>query len=257
VQSRPASSAVARTSVSIVLPTYNEAGNIVPLAQALLACAALPTDILVVDDDSPDGTWRLVESLQASEPRVRLLRRIGRRGLTSAIQEGIDGTAGDIVVWMDCDFSMPPEVVPQLAQAVADGGCEMAIGSRFAPGGSAKRDLAGSQDSVVGVAMSDLLNVVLRTWLGHGIRDYTSGFIACRREVLERIRLSGDYGEYCIDLLYRAVRLGYRVQELPYVCVPRRSGESKTGAHLGQYLRRGSRYVRTALALPFRWHTGA
>jgi dolichol-phosphate mannosyltransferase len=247
----------AATSVSIVLPTYNEAGNIVDLAQALLACAVLPSDILVVDDDSPDGTWRLIEALQATEPRVRLRRRIGRRGLTSAIQEGIDGSAGDIVVWMDCDFSMPPELVPQLVQMVADGDCDMAMGSRYAPGGSAKRDLEGSHDNPLGVAMSDLLNIALRLWLDHGIRDYTSGFIACRREVLERIRLRGDYGEYCIDLLYRAVRLGYRVREVPYVCVPRRTGESKTGAHLGQYLRRGARYVRTALALPFAWNKAA
>lgn len=235
--------------VSVVLPTYNEAPNIVRLIDAILSCAVLPTEVLVVDDDSPDGTWRLVEGRALGDGRVRLLRRVGRRGLTSAIQEGIDSTYGDVVVWMDCDFSMPPELVPRLVDAVVSEVHDAAVGSRFVTGGSTKRRLGDTQDSRLGVWLSDVLNSLLQFWLGHGFKDYTSGFIACRRRVLEETRLRGDYGEYFIDLIYTALRHGYSIIELPYQCVPRRFGESKTGSNAWQYARRGAKYLWTAIRL--------
>jgi len=116
--------------VSVVLPTYNERDNIYPLIQALLNhLADASPEIIVVDDDSPDGTWQVVAEVAAQDERVRLLRRLDERGLTSAIAAGIEQARGDIVVWMDCDFSMPPEVVPRLVAAV-DGGYDLAVGSR-------------------------------------------------------------------------------------------------------------------------------
>jgi dolichol-phosphate mannosyltransferase len=81
--------------------------------------------------------------------------------------------------------------------------------------------------------------------IGPEVRDYTSGFIAARAVVLRQLRLRGDYGEYCIDLLGRALATGRRVQEVPYVCVPRTEGESKTGANLWDYLVKGRKYVAT------------
>ncbi|MBU0495229.1 MAG: glycosyltransferase [Chloroflexi bacterium] len=237
--------------VSVILPTYNEAPNIVRLIRAIQAAATRPTEVVVVDDDSPDGTWRLVQEVSAADPSVRVIRRIGRRGLTSAIQEGIDGTTGDVVVWMDCDFSMPPALIPVLVDLVVVDGYDAAVGSRFAPGGSAKKDLQDTEDSWLGVALSNLLNLALRVWLVPSFYDYTSGFIACRRQILDEIRLSGDYGEYFIDLMYRALRRGYRVVEIPYECVPREFGESKTGTNLWQYSRRGIKYLWTAFKLRF------
>jgi dolichol-phosphate mannosyltransferase len=85
--------------------------------------------------------------------------------------------------------------------------------------------------------------------LGSQVSDYTSGFIAARAKVFGRIRLRGDYGEYCIDFLARAIRYGYRLREVPYVCVPRTAGESKTGANLLDYLQKGRKYVRTVVDL--------
>ncbi len=85
--------------------------------------------------------------------------------------------------------------------------------------------------------------------LGRTVHDYTSGFVAARAAVLQRLPLRGDYGEYCIDLLARAVREGYQVQEVPYTCVPRSAGESKTGASLWDYLVKGRKYVRTIWTL--------
>lgn len=228
-------------TVSVVLPTYNERDNIVPLIQAILLHTQHPTEVWVVDDDSPDGTWQVVQGMAAKDPRVHLLRRVDERGLTSAIAAGIAASRGDVVVWMDCDFSMPPEVVPQLVAALEK--ADVAVGSRYVCGG---RDVGHSP---MARAFSRAINLFASLLLGWGVRDYTSGFIAARREVLERIPLRGDYGEYCIDLLYRAQRAGYRVVEIPYTCVERAGGESKTGANVLDYLRRGWKYVWTVLRL--------
>ncbi len=93
------------------------------------------------------------------------------------------------------------------------------------------------------------INTFASILLGWGVRDYTSGFVAARRSVFEKIHLRGDYGEYCIDLLGRAQRLGFRVEEVPYVCGSRLHGESKTGANVRDYLRRGWKYVVTVVKL--------
>lgn len=229
--------------VSVILPTFNEGDNIIPLIDGLLThLVAVPTEIIVVDDDSPDGTGQIVAGLAEEDERVRLLLRADVRGLTSAIADGISLARGEVVVWMDCDLSMPPAVVPALVAAV-DGGCDIAIGSRFVHGG---RD-AGH--SLTGRAFSRTINIFASLFLGRQIRDYTSGFVAARREVFERLTLRGDYGEYCIDLLARAQRIGLCVSEIPYTCVPRLRGESKTALNPWGYLRRGTKYVATILRL--------
>ncbi len=236
--------------VCTVLPTYNERDNIQPLIQGILHSAITPHLVLVVDDDSPDGTWQVVERLIAQgSPQVALIRRQGEKGLTSAIQRGIDEAIAayqaDIVTWMDCDLSMPPEDIPRLVRAIVENGADVAVGSRWIPGG-------GDQaHGFMARSLSWVINHFAMLLLGRQVHDYTSGFIAARAEVLQRIRLRGDYGEYCIDLLGRAVKLGYRVQEAPYLCVPRASGASKTGANLWDYLAKGRKYVATIWRLRF------
>lgn len=244
--------------VCTVLPTYNERDNIRPLIERLLAANPPPYLVLVVDDDSPDETWAEVETLAAQYPiapasqetakgSVALYRRIGERGLTSAIQRGIDEAirahGAAIVTWMDCDLSMPPEDVPKLVQAIVEDGADVAIGSRWVPGGA---DVA---HGVMARTLSWIINHFAMLLLGRQVHDYTSGFIAARAEVLQQVRLQGDYGEYCIDLLARAARLGYRLHEAPYVCVPRTTGASKTGANLWDYLDKGRKYVATIVNL--------
>jgi dolichol-phosphate mannosyltransferase len=235
--------------VSIILPTYNEADNIEALAQAILAAITWPCEVLIVDDNSPDGTWRIAEDLSRRDPRVRLLRRVSERGLTSAIQAGIDASSGSVIVWMDCDFSHPPDVVPKLVKQILLERCDLAIASLYLPGGQGKTRLAGSRDTRLGAWLSYALNISAVLILGAGVRDYTSGFIAVRREVLESIRPRGDYGEYFIDLVARARRRGYRLLEISFVSPPRQRGSAKTGTNLGHYLRRGGGYLITVLRL--------
>jgi dolichol-phosphate mannosyltransferase len=129
-----------------------------------------------------------------------------------------------------------------LAEALANG-ADVAVGSRYVPGGG---DVA---HSFTGRLFSRIINLWAGLVLAWAIKDYTSGFILARKEVFERIDLRGDYGEYCIDLLYRAHRAGYVVRELPYLCVPREAGESKTATNVWGYLSRGVNYVTTVFRL--------
>ena len=226
-----------------MLPTYNERDNIGPLIEAILANLNQPTQIIVVDDDSPDGTWQVVQEMATNDERIELLRRTDERGLTSALNAGITRAGGDVIAWMDCDLSMPPEKLPELVGALAE--CDLAVGSRYVKGA---RD-AGH--SFAGRAFSWTMNFCTSLLLGFAIRDYTSGFIAAKREVFDQITLRGDYGEYCIDLLHRARKKGFRIKEIPYCFVPRKSGESKTATRVWDYFRRGIKYVILVLRLRF------
>jgi glycosyltransferase involved in cell wall biosynthesis len=227
--------------VSVVLPTYDERDNIGVLIERILAHVHRSVEIVVVDDDSPDGTWQLVEAMAEEDARIRLLRRTDERGLTSALMAGIGLARGDVIAWMDCDLSMPPEVLPSLLDATNE--VDIAVGSRYVRGG------ADVGHSLVGQLFSRTINLWASLLLGWDVKDYTSGFLAVRRPVFDQIDLRGDYGEYCIDLLARAQRLGYTIREIPYHCVPRLEGESKTATNALGYIRRGWKYVLTVLRL--------
>jgi len=234
-------------ALSIILPTYNERENIAPLIEQIYQTMGEKTEVVVVDDDSPDGTWAVVEEMAAAHPTLTLIRRKEERGLVSALRKGISSSSADVVAWLDCDLSMPPLKIKELYGGILQG-YDMVIGSRFVDGGGVEI-VTGSQDSPLAFFLSSLLNSFIRRVLGPGIKDYTSGFVAVRRPLLEKIKLRGDYGEYFIELAYRAHRLGYRVLEIPYISPARKKGTSKTGTHLLHYLRRGSKYIWRTLNL--------
>jgi dolichol-phosphate mannosyltransferase len=225
-------------TASVVLPTYNERDVIVGVVAEILEAVG-DVEVLVVDDDSPDRTWEIVDSAFADDGRARALRRIGRRGLPSAIADGIGATAGDVVVWLDADGSMPADVIPRLVAATVD--ADIAVASRYAAGG---RD---ARDSTARILASRAINTFGTVWLGGPVRDWTSGFVAARRSALQRVPIRPDhaYGDYCIDFLHRACRRGLRVVEVPYACVERRAGTTKTSPSLRRFAALGLRYVHT------------
>jgi dolichol-phosphate mannosyltransferase len=236
-------------NVSVVFPTYNEKDNIGPLIDEVLRHTPGGTEVIVVDDDSPDGTWKVVEDMQKNRPQLRLLHRTAERGLTSALRAGIAAAKGDVVVWSDCDFSMPPSKVEDLLAEI-DHGADVAVGSRFVEGGGV-RIVHGSGDTLMAYLMSRILNRFIRRVLGRDFHDYTSGFIAVRKSVLNRVPLRGGYGEYFIDLVYRAKKMGFKLVESPYLCVERRSGVGKTGQKFSDYFRKGWKYVWLTIKLRF------
>jgi dolichol-phosphate mannosyltransferase len=229
-------------SLTVVMPTFNEAENIAPLIRATLqeirahfTCRSL--EVLVVDDDSPDETWRIAAT--TDDAAVRVIRRMTDHGLRKSIEQGINEARGDIVLWMDCDFSHPPRYIPQLVACVCVG-FDIAVNSRYVASGEDVREGKGTWLQRI---LSWLLNHATWLMLGQAFRDYTSGFIAARTAVIRDLGLRGDYGEYFIDLIFRAVCAGQRVIELPYRNEPRAAGESKTGTNVFDYARRGLKYI--------------
>jgi len=235
--------------ISFILPTYNERDNIVDLILELNIYVKRyikgEIEFIVVDDNSEDKTWELAQDYFVSDPRVRVIRRLDEKGLASAIYRGIQESRGDIVAWLDCDFSHPPYKLIELLQKV-DAGYDLAVGSRFVKGG---KDIRGPADSWLAVILSRLMNYFISFVLGRSLKDYTSGFVAVKRKVFDKIKINGDYGEYFIEFIYNARRLGYKIIEVPYYCVPRRKGASKTGNNLGDYFNKGWKYVLLTLEL--------
>jgi len=237
------------TGVSIILPTLNEAGNITSLIQHIVAelqkAGINEIEIIVVDDDSPDRTWEIASRLVCPPARIEVIRRMENHGLTPSLSAGIDAARQPVIVWMDCDFSHPPERIPQMLYML-DQGFDAVVNSRYVVGGG--EDLSGEWGATQ-MFLSLTLNWFTRFFLDASFADYTSGFVAVRRAVLQEIPRHGDYGEYFVDFIFRALRKKYRVCELPYQAMPRSSGESKTGTNLLQFLRRGRKYVVTVVRL--------
>ena len=213
----------------LILPTYNEAENLEPLVRAaidqLTVAAPGAHRILVVDDDSPDGTGRVADRLAEELPAVEVLHRPGKAGLGSAYIDGFRrARAGgaDLVMEMDSDFSHDPADLPRLIAAA--GHADLVLGSRYVAGGGVGGWGLGRRLLSRGGCR------YARTVLGVELRDLTGGFKCFRREVLEALDLGGvrtdGYG-FQIELTYRALRAGFRVVEVPIVFRERRTGTSK------------------------------
>lgn len=222
-----------RGLVSIILPTYNEREVIAETIEAILGAVAAPVEVIVVDDDSPDETWRVVEAMQ--DPRVKVVRRPGTRGLASAINRGLIESRGELVGWMDADRSMPPSTLPLLIERVKEH--DIAIGSRYVPGGRDDRP-------AFRVFASRLINRLATIVLGSGILDYDSGFIVLHRRVLDQVTLMPTgYGSYFMEFLYACRRKGLSVCEIPYTFSERVVGVSKSAPNLWQFLTNGMGYL--------------
>jgi len=237
-----------RPKTSIILPTYNEAGHITDLLEEIVRYAPPETEIIVVDDNSPDNTGALARRYihtHRQTKRIRVITRLENRGLTNSLTEGITCAHGDIILWMDCDFSHPPDIIPKLIRAI-DHGADIAIASRFRHIPSTDPKNTQQQAQTV---FSRLLNTALSIVFGPGITDYTTGFVAAKKAVLQKIPLRGNYGEYCVDLLVQALETGYRIEEIPFFSPQRRSGSSKTAPDVFTFFRHGSGYISTLIRL--------
>ncbi|GMR11179.1 MAG: hypothetical protein BMS9Abin28_2006 [Anaerolineae bacterium] len=234
----------ARGLVSIILPTYNEQETIVDRIQSILEVVSDPVEIIVVDDDSPDKTWSIVEELD--DPRIKVIRREGTRGLATAINRGIIESSGELVGWMDADMSMPADRLPVMIEMTDQ--YAVVIGSRYVDGGMDDRP----QFRVV---TSRMINWLARAILGGGIKDFDSGFIILRREVFDQATLLPiGYGAYFIDFLHTCRIKGVNVLEIPYALVDRTRGSSKSMPNLWQFGLNGLGYVMTIFFARLRRH---
>lgn len=211
--------------VWVILPTYNEAGNIETMVEALGPKLSPEDRILIVDDSSPDGTGRVADGLAASDPRVEVLHRPRKEGLGPAYIDGfrraLDGGA-DLIVQMDADFSHDPAYLPRLiaASALAD----LVLGSRYVPGGAITE--WGPMRRLISRGGS----LYSRMVLGVPVRDLTGGFKCFHREVLESIDLdtvSASGYSFQVEMTYRTLKAGFEVLEVPITFREREIGDSK------------------------------
>jgi dolichol-phosphate mannosyltransferase len=232
---------------SIILPTYNEKENIVELIQTIFTTLEphnLDYDIVVVDDNSPDGTADAVRQNFTGDERVKLFVRTEDRGLASAILYGIRHSEGDIVVSMDTDFNHDPAIIPQMIKFLEY--YDIIIGSRFV--------MAGGMEDRFRQFSSQIYNYGIRLLFGTPVHDNLSGFFSIYRDKLEAMDLDQiyyGYGDYFIRLLMVANKRNYRMLEIPVFYRLRMHGHSKT-----QFVSILTQYSRALISLRIKLWTG-
>jgi dolichol-phosphate mannosyltransferase len=205
--------------LSIVVPTYNERerlGEFVATVFAAFASARLDAEVVIVDDNSPDGTGELADDL-ATRYRVTVVHRAGKLGLGSAVVAGFSMARGEYLGVMDADMSHPPAMLPVLVDAIARTGSDVVVGSRYVPGGGTKNWPASR------ALMSRSACLAARVLTP--VRDAASGYFVLRRSVLSGVEVKAAGFKICLELLVRGA-VG-SVAEVPYVFVDRAAGESK------------------------------
>jgi dolichol-phosphate mannosyltransferase len=217
-------------NILVCIPTYNEKDNIVNIIEAVLRQGD-DIEILIIDDNSPDGTGKIVEQIMANNKRVHLLKRPGKLGLGTAYTDGFKvGLAYPQIGYlmeMDADFSHNPDYLGRFREAIKDN--DLVLGSRYSNG-----------ISIVNWPMSRLLlsyfaSIYVRVITGLPVMDPTGGFKCFRREVLESLRLDKIKSNgYCfqIEMSFYAWRAGYKIKEIPIIFIDRLAGKSKMSKHI-------------------------
>jgi dolichol-phosphate mannosyltransferase len=238
--------------LAVVLPTYNERANLESMLVRLdKALAGIAWETIVVDDNSPDGTSDEARAISLRDPRLRVVQRIGRRGLASAAIEGMLSTAAPVVAVMDADHQHDPKLLPQMLAAIQSGDHDIAVASRFAEGAST--EAWGRPDRV---KASGVANALARKLTGVELSDPMSGYFMLRTETLrgDAHRLSGVGFKILLDIL-ATVERPLRVKEFPLHFAARAAGESKLDRTVvfeflvGLYDRWLGRFIPTRFAL--------
>ena len=231
---------------SIILPTYNEKDNIVELIQVIFAVLEPEFDfeVLVVDDNSPDGTAEAVRQHFGDDARIKLHVRTQERGLATAIRYGVEQAHGEIVVSMDTDFNHDPAIIPQMIKFLEY--YDIVIGSRFV--------MAGGMEDRFRQFSSLIYNYAIRLLFGTPVHDNLSGFFSIYRDKLLTMDLDQiyyGYGDYFIRLLMVAYNRGYKMLEIPVFYRLRLHGHSKT-----QFLSIFTQYTQALITLRIKLWTG-
>ena len=218
----------AAPTLSVISPTYREAANLPVLFDRLKsALAGASWELIVVDDDSPDGTYNVAYSMAAEDPRLRCIRRVNRLGLAGAVIEGILSSSADLVAVIDADLQHDERVLPKMRQALIEG-ADLAIGARVSDE-SAERGLSPARQR-----LSNLGARLFKLTSGLDVKDPMSGFFMIRREIVEAIapQLSPDGFKILADILLCAPK-DMKIVETPYAFRRRQAGESKLSAVVG------------------------
>jgi dolichol-phosphate mannosyltransferase len=213
---------VSREILSLVVPTYNERDNIELLVESIASLSEenrLPLELIIVDDDSPDGTSHIAYAMRRRFP-LRLVRRRWRKGLSSAVLEGFEVAEGDILGIMDADLSHDYRVLPQMVQAIREEGFDIALGSRYIPHGGMDKSWPFKR------RLLSNLGTRLAKRLIH-VNDPLSGFMLFRKDILSGTKLNTYGFKIALEILVRTGNTN--IKEIPYVFVNREKGKSKIG----------------------------
>ena len=217
----------------VIIPTYNEKENISNIIHAVLSLTEHQFDVLVVDDNSPDGTGDIVDAIIAERPdRVNILKRPGKQGLGTAYIAGFKWAIDhqyEYIIEMDADFSHPVEKLPELQAACATGGADVSVGSRYLTGVNVVNWPMGR------MLMSYYASAYVRFITGMDVRDTTAGYVCYKREVLQSINLDTvEFKGYAfqIEMKFTAHRMGFTIKEVPIVFVNRVLGTSKMNSSI-------------------------
>lgn len=219
--------AQARPRVSIIVPTYREAENVAPTVAAIeRALGDIAWEIIFVDDDSPDGTVAAVRSLGERDGRVRVIRRVGRRGLAGAVIEGMMASAADIVAVIDADLQHDEALLPKMLGAIEAGNADLVIATRYAQSGDAQGGFSTLRRNASTLA-TRVSNLLLKT----NVSDPMSGFFMIRRDAIDGIAPNLATGGFklLLDILASAPE-SLKIVEMPYQFRPRQLGTSKLDA---------------------------
>lgn len=210
--------------LTVVLPTYNEHDNIAPMVDRLAnTLEGIAWEAVFVDDDSPDGTAERVREVSQREPRVRCIRRIGRRGLSGACIEGILSSSSKIVAVMDADLQHDETLLPKMFSLISQDDADLVVASRYIEGGAAGEGLSGIRQKG-----SELANYLAKKLLGVSLSDPMSGFFMIRRDEVEAVapKLSSQGFKILLDIVATS-KSRLRLKELPFTFREREHGESK------------------------------
>jgi dolichol-phosphate mannosyltransferase len=219
----PLERGMATAELSIIVPSFNERENVEPLVERLARCLeGVAWEVICVDDDSPDGTAEAVKAVARRDPRVRCIHRIGRRGLSTAVIEGILASSAPYVAVIDADLQHDETLLPRMFAAIKSEGLDIVVGSRYVAGGGV------GEWGKNRIAMSGLATRLSRLVVSAELTDPMSGFFLMTRDAFDRAvrRLSGQGFKILLDL-FASTPAPYRFKELPYTFRSRIHGESK------------------------------
>ncbi len=226
------------TKVSVILATYNELETIREMITSLYETIAPPLEVIVVDDDSPDQTAEIIKGLDF--PNLILIQRKSR-GLASAFNRGILESSGDMICWLDADMCMPVTTLSRMIDQLDT--YHIVIGSRYVEGGSDNREF-------LRVIASKFINGFARVLLGGHIKDFDSGFVSIRRDVLNYVSLSPyGHGEYFIEFIYDSLKAGLRIHEIGFAFKSRETGKSKSCPSLPVFFKIGLNYIFRVISI--------
>lgn len=218
-----------KNSYSVILPTLNEVGHIKSLIldiSNIFAKQNIKHQIVVVDDNSTDGTLEEIEKIQNLEIVIHK-RTKKRKSLVNSLNEGIEIAKYDKIIWLDADYSHPPELIEKFLNIFNHDKIDLIVGSRFLEDSKRYYD-EKNQNPVVIDLMSIFLNRVCKFFLFNDFNDYTSGYICIKKEIIKELTLKGYYGDYFIVLISKLKKLDKKILEIPFIEKERASGESKT-----------------------------